>query len=528
MSDAVAQELRLISTVDGVLLTQVDLTGVKQQLQDWLSVLTQALADHRLQCPPSLRDTHVLARRIGEIDALLTRCAEDWMRQWAIRQPGQRLAQDFEDKIMLLVYGKFNAGKSSLCNLLAERFAAHGSAVVHFHLESGRIVWSTQPFQEGATETTARLQGVCLGARLVLLDTPGLHSVTSENAALTQRFTDSADAVLWLTSSTSPGQVQELNELARELHRHKPLLPVITRSDVIEEDEADGEIVKLLRNKTPTNRRLQEDDVHLRAREKLLQMGVAPHVLKPSVSVSAHVTREQGQTVQALCDGGFMRLYAALRDLVEPARIYKQRKPAEVLLHHLDENVLGDIYSRVQPALSRLLAEVPQERERMQALHLRLANLVWRQVAPELPLLLEQHAADRDLARLCHAAEVLLHGALTREVALQLGDHDVWVPGDGGELDIGLLTSPMPWTVSHERLHDALQKSIHRQLKQQLDAVFRRCANAIDEVETATHTLKAVLVRQATELHQLGSALRRDVTTVPEKGFDLPEVFWSG
>ncbi|MFX5595216.1 dynamin family protein, partial [Acinetobacter baumannii] len=82
------------------------------------------------------------------------------------------------------------------------------------------------------------------------LDTPGLHSATGENAALTQRFLDSADAVLWLTSSTSPGQVQELDELARELRRGKPLLPVLTRSDVIDEDEVDGRIVKCLRNKS--------------------------------------------------------------------------------------------------------------------------------------------------------------------------------------------------------------------------------------------------------------------------------------
>ncbi|WP_250530521.1 dynamin family protein, partial [Caballeronia sp. ATUFL_F1_KS4A] len=78
------------------------------------------------------------------------------------------------------------------------------------------------------------LQGVRLAGKLVLVDTPGLHSVTPENAVLTQRFTDSADGVLWLTSSTSPGQVQELDELGRELHRNKPLLPVVTRSDVYE------------------------------------------------------------------------------------------------------------------------------------------------------------------------------------------------------------------------------------------------------------------------------------------------------
>ena len=47
-----------------------------------------------------------------------------------------------------------------------------------------------------------------LGLRLVFLDSPGLHSVTDKNGELTRRFTDSADAVLWLTPSTSPGQVQ--------------------------------------------------------------------------------------------------------------------------------------------------------------------------------------------------------------------------------------------------------------------------------------------------------------------------------
>src|SRR3546814_16525586 len=107
-----------------------------------------------------------------------------------------------------------------------------------------------------------------IGDRLVLLETPGLHSLTAENAELTLRLADSADAVLWLSSSTSPGQVQELDELARELRRRKPLLPVITRSDIFEEDEIDGEICKVLRNKTDENRLLKECDVGVRAQNK--------------------------------------------------------------------------------------------------------------------------------------------------------------------------------------------------------------------------------------------------------------------
>ncbi|WZB70189.1 hypothetical protein WJ968_31750 [Achromobacter xylosoxidans] len=116
--------------------------------------------------------------------------------------------------------------------------------------------------------------------------------------ALTQRFLDSADGVLWLSSSTSPGQVQELDELARELRRSKPLLPVVTRSDFIEEDEVDGAIVKCLRNKTGPNRALQEADVYERAKEKLLSLGVAPQLLSAPLSVSVHVARAQGKRMQ--------------------------------------------------------------------------------------------------------------------------------------------------------------------------------------------------------------------------------------
>jgi tRNA U34 5-carboxymethylaminomethyl modifying GTPase MnmE/TrmE len=521
MTGADPEELRLIEAADGIELTQVDLTEMTQLLEDWLSALTRALADHRVQRPPSLRDAHVLVHEVNEINELLTTSASDWTRQWALLEPAKLLAQAFDDRVMLLVFGKFNAGKSSLCNLLAERFVAHGRAVKYFHLEAGHIVRTTQPLQEGATETTARLQGVSLGHSMVLLDTPGLHSVTPENAALTQRFTDSADAVLWLTSSTSPGQVQELNEMARELHRGKPLLPVITRSDVLEEDEIHGEIVKLLGNKTLANRQLQEDDVHSRAQNKLTQMGVPPGVLKNPVSISAHVTREQGQTPQALCEGGFTRFYAAVLDLVEPARAYKQRKPVEVLLHHLEETVLGAIKSSVQPALHRLVESLSQERERLQTLQPRLTKIVWRQVAPELPRMLEQHAQARDVTALCRELEDLLQESLAREVSLAIGEHDLHMPESGNDRQIKIpddlgydvisdvLTGPGSITVNHERLHDALQKSIHQRLVEQLEAIFAQCVQALDEIESSTRMLQDTLARQDSALLELKLQMRR-------------------
>ena len=523
------EELRLIKAADGIALTQVDLTEMTQLLEDWLSGLGQAFDDHRLQRSPSLRDTHSLVHEVDELNALLVTSADAWTRKWALLEPAQLLAQAFDDRVMLLVFGKFNAGKSSLCNLLAERFVAHERVVRYFHLEAGHVVQTAHPLQEGVTETTARLQGVSLGHSLVLLDTPGLHSITPENAALTQRFTDSADAVLWLTSSTSPGQVQELDEMSRELHRCKPLLPVITRSDILDEDEIDGDIVKLLRNKTLSNRQLQEDDVHARAHDKLARMGVPSSVLKRSVSISAHATRAQGQTQQALFDGGFTRFYSALLDLIEPARAYKQRKPVEVLLHHLEENVWGAIKSDIEPALRGLASSLSRERERLQLLQPRLTKRVWRQVASELPRMLERYLAAGDIAGLCRELETLLHEALACEVESALGGYDCQIPQTNDaqwiklapELDYagscnsmgtgagGISSSnPESETFNFERLHDDLQKSVGRQLVAQVEAMVGQCVQIIDAMERSVVRLQDALTRQDSAFLELKRQLR--------------------
>lgn len=217
---------------------------------------------------------------------------------------------------------------------MAECFRRRQQSVEYFYLNAGEIIESQEHFKEGATETTTRIQGVCLGKNLILLDTPGLHSVTPENAALTQRFLDSADGVLWLSSSSSPGQVKELAALGQELRRHKPLLPVITRSDYFEEDEVDGDICQVLRNKSANQRYLQETDVHTRAIDQLIVMQADPVLLQSPISTSSQMLKNADFNDQAMQSAGFNHLFDALLHLTQPALAYKQRKPAEALMHH--------------------------------------------------------------------------------------------------------------------------------------------------------------------------------------------------
>ncbi|EPF74482.1 dynamin family protein [Acinetobacter rudis] len=385
---------QFIHTLDAHSSHQLDFSNVINEMHSWRHRFAKQIQDSLLKTTGFIPET-ALSKQIGDFNQQIIAHIDTWDAQWAELAPAQSLADAFENKVMFLIFGKFNAGKSSLCNLLADCFRLQGQAVQYFHLAEGHVVYTQDALREGATETTARLQGVCLGEKLVLLDTPGLHSVTAENAALTQRFIDSADGVLWLSSSSSPGQVQELDALGRELRRHKPLLPIITRSDQVEEDELDGEICTVLCNKNATQRALQEADVYSRSQDKLLQMQVEPDLLKTPVSISAQMARQTGFDTQSMTEAGFDHLFFALLALIEPAFDYKQRKSAEIFLHYLQEKVLEP----AQQVLHQSLGDLSKLSQEMQtALAQQQEKIIanaWREIVPQVPTLLEEHASTQ-------------------------------------------------------------------------------------------------------------------------------------
>ncbi|WP_290536741.1 GTPase [Alcanivorax sp.] len=302
------------------------------------------------------------------VEKELAEAVAKWAEDWDACKTTRELSEQFSDKAILLVFGKVNAGKSSLCNYVASQFK--NKDVRFFYLDEGEIRYTEESFKEGVTETTARIQGVELGGKLVLLDSPGLHSVTDENGELTRRFTDSADAVLWLTPSTSPGQVQELDDLRIELESGKPLLPVITRSDIREEDcDEEGNLISFLVNKTPENRREQEDDVKSRAVQKL---GSQTEVRKP-LSISVHAYKSLGESDESLVESGLAELDAQMACLVSQSSEYKPRKARQQIVNYLDRSVGESVKSTLLPRideLDRLIADESQAltRRRLEAL----------------------------------------------------------------------------------------------------------------------------------------------------------------
>ncbi len=490
-----------------------DVQATLQALDDWLDRLSTMLLAGPLRWP-GLQDGHALAAAAQEIHARLQQDVSDWHGRRQELSATQALAELLGHSAIFLVFGKFNAGKSSLCNFVADRFAARGQAVEHFGIEAGRIVpLAGARFQEGSTETTATLQGVRLGRKLVLLDTPGLHSATPQNAALTQRFTDSADAVLWLTSSASPGQVQELDELARELHRGKPLQPVLTRSDFFEEDEVAGEIVRVLRNKTPGNRALQEADVRQRGRDKLARLGVPPELLLAPVSVSVHAARDPQPTAQALGAAGFDRLWAALQQIVGRAQGYKQRKSAEIVLHHAEECVLQGLASGAAPLLAALQQTIDVERAALPGKQAALISQVWRDVIPALPELLERHAQSGDAHAVRTQAQSLLEDAFAQAAPRALA----------GYAGAAALAAPLQLVenaryerigegraavIDPTRLHAALEQAIHALLSDSAAQALQPCQLALDTLEVSLQALQAELQARNAALATIKAGLR--------------------
>lgn len=514
--------------------SQDDLTAILAQMQDWRKQFATALTntsltdtaftqtgsntttDTTISTINGLQPISMLARQIALLNSQITEQIQLWPVKWAELGAAQSLADAFSDKVMLLVFGKFNAGKSSLCNLLAECFRLQGQTVRYFHVQNEQIHYTETLLREGATETTAQLQGVCLGERLVLLDTPGLHSATLENAALTQRFIDSADGVLWLSSSTSPGQVQELHSLARELKRHKPLFPIVTRSDQIEEDEVDGEICTVLCNKHAAQRAVQEADVHARAEDKLREMAVDIHLLKQPVSVSTQMARQAGLGQQAMSDAGFERLFAALLEMIEPALHYKQRKPAEVFLHHLQEHVLEAFIQQTEPTADQVQASLNHAQTALIQQQRHIAEGVWRSVVPELPQLLEQHAATQAVDAVYATLTQWVQDAWVLQVQQQLADYSVEI--HASEMSAKIQLKPqaqigyesIAGMVGHDRLYAELCRQINETVKENTAELIERCEASLGVIQQGIQQLKDVISKQSKVLNELASQLRQN------------------
>jgi len=368
-----------------------------------------------------------LAKSLLNLQQQIQKCFAHWETKMEDARPMQALSAQYANRIIFLIFGKTNAGKSSFANFITELFPTEH--IYRFTIQDGQNVELTERFAEGFTETTSTIQGVEIGQNFVLLDTPGLHSITKENEELTKRFVDSADAILWLTPSYSPGQIQELYVLKDELKAKKPLLPLITRSDFQDECVCDEtqDILSVLRNKTSEVRKLQEHDVFERLKgfsikdsENGITKDITIEQLSPPLSISIHAYKKEEETQTALQQSGLAELFKQLSCLIKEAKEYKVGKAKQQLHNFLTTVVMDSLDKDIRPTIEKLSQDVSETIAKLNEKKQKISAVITADVTSEVALIVDKHKTDRNKQAIATALNRLISGKINLSLQEEL------------------------------------------------------------------------------------------------------------
>lgn len=312
---------------------------------------------------------------------------------------GTRFIEKFDRSLVVVVYGKVKAGKSSLGNFLAgvsgcseataSLYAPWGPRAFTVHDEAGahgaNRLTEIDDFGVNVIEATRGIQTFTLGP-LTWVDTPGIHSLTEANQALAREYVAHADLVVYATSSDSPARASDMRELEELGRARKRVIVVITKSDTTDEDEVGGDIVTRTVAKSQVARsdqsRWVQDEL---ARADLHCMLEDPRVVHVSVRLAVDATK--AGDLARYASSGIPEFYGQLAAVVEQrGRALKEAAPIQRLHALLDALLDGptDSVAAVRGLLDGVQRELTVQRDALRALHPTLVAQTLLDVEPEL------------------------------------------------------------------------------------------------------------------------------------------------
>lgn len=243
---------------------------------------------------------------------------DDWVKRIEKYELNTSFRKHYGDSLLIYVYGKVKAGKSSLGNFIAygqekvsvqrrEQLKKEGHDPQFFIAEKGEHSIEDTTHHNGfyvdSAEATSCIQGFTLPG-LTWIDSPGIHSVTPENQALAQKYVESADLIIYPMNSAQPGRRTDMQEIRELILRRKRLLLLITRCDEKESDEDDeGNVITFYQMKSDRNRTLQAEYVSkefIALCDELNVKDIDFEVL----TLSVRYTASQGNTPDVLHESG--------------------------------------------------------------------------------------------------------------------------------------------------------------------------------------------------------------------------------
>lgn len=214
-----------------------------------------------------------------------------WIKNVENYERNTSFRKDFDDSLLIFVYGKVKAGKSSLGNYLAYGNSAPDKFTIENTSPSPEFFWRESTgtaetmsaelmsqqrcFGVDVLEATSSIQGFRLPG-LTWVDSPGVHSVNSVNGQLTNDYVACADLIVFLSNSGSPGRRSDMAEVVELLQKKKNIMVLITGSDEIDQDVDDSGAVV---DKRVMKSRFDRDD-------QIAYVGKELTALDPSVQSS--------------------------------------------------------------------------------------------------------------------------------------------------------------------------------------------------------------------------------------------------
>ena len=271
-----------------------------------------------------------------------------WIDSFHTMLEKEKFRSDLENYFIVIIFGKVKAGKSSLGNFIADNKPKTQKINFFKYDEAGKeqAIKTLQEmndarFATANLECTIEIQGFKLSS-MAWIDTPGLGSMVEENGTLAKEYIQSADYIIYPTNSSSPLQQDEKAQLKELFEQNKKVTICITKSDDTEEDELDGEIVRVLSNKSKQNRAKQEqwvkneiDDILGKKKSSLLGnvLSLSVHTAKAALENSDKDMFEESNISQ---------FYALMKDVVEnKAKALKENTPYDGLKSFIDNEILG-------------------------------------------------------------------------------------------------------------------------------------------------------------------------------------------
>lgn len=369
-----------------------DFNNVKVDIEQREATLRRAI-DDLTRSTLSTSDTSVtlgltannpLAISVKNANKKIEASLKVWQEKTERYECNTEFRKNFGDSLLVYVYGKVKAGKSSIGNYVAYGHGDPDDAIIEAGLPSPKFFFEKaakndeqseteatlkerRKFAVGACETTASIQGFKLSG-LTWIDSPGLHSKTEGNGKLAQEYVDAADLILYPMSSSAPGRASDLQEIAELLQNGKRVEVVITRCDVTEEDEDDnGEICEQLVMKSKKDRDAQSKHVY----DEIIK--IKPIHAKDNgelevLTVSVRYAEMHSNDPIELENSGMTALFHKLTALTQSEGVrLKQETPINNLRAFVDHIRDGDLsVQALRDDLKPLKDSMKQQRQELQ------------------------------------------------------------------------------------------------------------------------------------------------------------------